>query len=142
MATKKKDVSTTEDGEDDVADVSKSELADVDAKRASGNRSRKGKTAAEDDAYAFKGVQDPTEHPDWTSFRTDVENTAAGDLNQDPREPYPTGNPPDPEQVYAQINGFLPGQGGPGGIAGARDTPNPRANEGRHGWQRPDAKEA
>ena len=70
----------------------------------------------------------PGEHVPAKDFRFRVENTAAGDLNMDPREPYPTGNPPDPREAFYMINGFFPGEGGPGGIAGARDTrgPNPK----------------
>jgi hypothetical protein len=41
-------------------------------------------------------------------FRFRVENTAAGDLNMDPREPYPTGNPPDPREAYYRIHGRYP----------------------------------
>lgn len=41
-------------------------------------------------------------------FRSRVENTAAGDLNQDPREPYPTGNPPDPRESFFRMNGYYP----------------------------------
>jgi len=40
------------------------------------------------------------------SFR--VENTAAGDLNMDPREPYPTGNPPDPREEFYRVHGYYP----------------------------------
>jgi hypothetical protein len=32
----------------------------------------------------------------------------AGDLDQDPREPYPTGNPPDPRETYHSIHGVYP----------------------------------
>src|SRR6476661_727347 len=39
-------------------------------------------------------------------FRARVENTAAGDLNQDPRTPYPTGNPPDPRESFFRMNGY------------------------------------
>jgi len=119
--TKKPNVSTTAEGDDEVADVSRQELAGA-ANAGAAEKSAKGGPKG-----AFKGEQDPKKHPDWTTFRTDVENTAAGDLNQDPREPYPTGNPPDPAQEFAQIWGFKPGEGGKGGIAGAKDTPNPKA---------------
>jgi hypothetical protein len=44
------------------------------------------------------------EHPS-ADFRSRVENTPAGDLNMDPREPYPTGNPPDPEEVRKMTHG-------------------------------------
>jgi hypothetical protein len=39
-------------------------------------------------------------------FRARVENTAAGDLNQDPRTPYPVGNPPDPRESFFRMNGY------------------------------------
>jgi len=50
-------------------------------------------------------------------FRARVENTAAGDLNQDPREPYPTGNPPDPRESFFRMNGYYQDDKdrGPGG---------------------------
>ena len=41
-------------------------------------------------------------------FRSRVENTAAGDLNQDPREPYPVGSPPDPRETFHRIHGHYP----------------------------------
>lgn len=41
-------------------------------------------------------------------FRARVENTAAGDLNQDPREPYPTGSPPDQRESFFRMNGYYP----------------------------------
>jgi hypothetical protein len=44
------------------------------------------------------------EHPG-KDFRFSVENTPAGDLNQDPRTPYPTGNPPDPYEVLREVRG-------------------------------------
>jgi hypothetical protein len=119
---KKANVSTTEEGEDDVADVTKSELKKVDADRQSGNKP----TAS---SYRFKGVQDWREHPDWTTFRTDVENTAAGDLNWPPKEPYPTGNPPTPESQYAQIHGRLPGDDNTPKVKGARDEPKPQKGD-------------
>ena len=117
--------STTAEGEDDLADVSKAELNKVDADRSSGS---KGPKSAKPDKAAFKGTQDPTKHPDWTTFRRDVENTAAGDLNMDPREPYPTGNPPDPEAEFVKIHGRRPGPNNEPKIAGVRDEPKP--NEG------------
>ena len=40
------------------------------------------------------------EHLPGATFGSRIENTAAGDLNQDPREPYPTGNPPDPKENF------------------------------------------
>lgn len=48
------------------------------------------------------------EHLPGPDYRYRVENTAAGDLNMDPREPYPTGNPPDPRESYYRINGHYP----------------------------------
>lgn len=70
----------------------------------------------------------PGEHVPARDYRFRVENTAAGDLNMDPREPYPTGNPPDPKEAFYDINGFYPGEGGTGGIAGVKETnkPNPK----------------
>jgi hypothetical protein len=41
-------------------------------------------------------------------FREAVENTPAGDLDQDPREPYPTGNPPDPKEAFHRMHGHYP----------------------------------
>jgi hypothetical protein len=66
------------------------------------------------------------EHPTGSDYRFRVENTAAGDLNQDPREPYPTGSPPDPREEFFKINGFYPGEGGTGGIAGVKKTSSPK----------------
>ena len=72
---------------------------------------------------------EPGEHVPAKDFRTQVENTAAGDLGLTigPRDPYPTGNPPDPKEAFYDINGFYPGEGGTGGIAGVKktDKPNP-----------------
>ena len=72
---------------------------------------------------------EPGEHVPAKDFRTRVENTAAGDLGLTigPRDPYPTGNPPDPREEFYNINGFYPGEGGTGGIAGVKETdkPNP-----------------
>jgi len=48
------------------------------------------------------------EHLPGPDFRQAVENTAAGDLDMDPREPYPTGNPPDPRETYHRIHGYYP----------------------------------
>ena len=120
-----KNVSTTAEGNDDLADASKTEMDQA----ASTGAADKPSPAQPVASYAFKGVQDTTKHPDWTTFRSDVENTAAGDLNQDPREPYPTGNPPDPKDEFAKIWGFRPGEGGKGGIAGAKDTPKPNPKD-------------
>jgi hypothetical protein len=70
---------------------------------------------------------EPGEHVPAKDYRTRVENTAAGDLGLTigPRDPYPTGNPPDPREEYYNINGFYPGEGGTGGIAGVKKTNNP-----------------
>ena len=71
----------------------------------------------------------PGEHVPAKDARFRVENTAAGDLGLTigPRDPYPTGNPPDPREEFYNINGFYPGEGGTGGMAGVKETdkPNP-----------------
>lgn len=54
----------------------------------------------------------PGEHLPGEDFRAAVENTAAGDLDMDPREPYPTGNPPDPRETYYRIHGQYPSDEG------------------------------
>ena len=48
------------------------------------------------------------EHLPGKDFRTRVENTAAGDLNWDPRKPYPKGNAPDPRESFYRIHGYYP----------------------------------
>lgn len=60
------------------------------------------------------------EHLPGADFRTKIENTAAGDLDMDPREPYPTGNPPDPKESFYRMYGYYPEEGDDA------DTPNPR----------------
>ena len=37
---------------------------------------------------------------------------AATDMNMDPREPYPTGSPPDPREAFRRIHGHYPDEGG------------------------------
>jgi hypothetical protein len=53
---------------------------------------------------------EPGEHVAASDYRTRVENTAAGDLGLTigPRDPYPTGNPPDPREAYYQVRGYYP----------------------------------
>ena len=99
MANNKSKTSTTKDGDDEVSDVSPKDLAKVDKQRSSGNLGSKG-------SVAFKGDADYTEHIDADGFRQTVENTAAGDLNWPPREPYPTGNPPDPREAFHRMHGY------------------------------------
>ena len=83
MATKKK--TTAKQGSADVAP------GDLDyAANAGADEKEKGKPTKKLKAG---------EHLPGPDFRQRVENTAAGDLNQDPREPYPTGNPPDPKEL-------------------------------------------
>ena len=48
------------------------------------------------------------EHLPGKDFRSRVENTAAGDLNWDPRKPYPKGNAPDPRESFYRIHGYYP----------------------------------
>ena len=122
-----RDHSTTAEGEDDLADATPEEMS---AGASTGAQDKLRRDPTTKGSYRFKGEQDPMKHPNWATFRQDVENTAAGDLNWPPREPYPTGNPPDPEDEYAKINGFRPGEGGVGGIAGAKDTPKPNPKTG------------
>jgi hypothetical protein len=38
-------------------------------------------------------------------FRSRIDGTQAGDLNQDPRAPYPWGSPPDPEEIRRRTHG-------------------------------------
>lgn len=45
-------------------------------------------------------------------FREAVANQPAGDLNMDPREPYPTGSPPEPKETFHHIHGHYPDEGG------------------------------
>lgn len=124
--TKKAHTSTTEDGKDDVADVSPRELSKAASQGAAAKTDDVMKKAMEPDRTDPK----PGEHVTAQDARFRVENTAAGDLGQTigPRDPYPTGNPPDPREEFYNINGFYPGEGGTGGIAGVKktDKPNPR----------------
>lgn len=62
------------------------------------------------------------EHLPGDDFRAAVENTAAGDLDQDPREPYATGNPPDPRESFHRIWGFYPPDEGGGEQANQMDA--------------------
>ena len=48
----------------------------------------------------------PGTHLPGADFRTQVENTAAGDLNWDPKAPYPVGDPPDPREEFHRIHGY------------------------------------
>ena len=67
-----------------------------------------------DDNAPDRTPLEPGEHLPGQDFRTRVENTAAGDLNQDPREPYPTGNPPDPKEAFHRMHGHYPDEPPPG----------------------------
>lgn len=58
------------------------------------------------------------EHFKAASFRKDIHQEGAGDLDMDPRQPYPTGNPPDPREEFFMINGYYPGEGGATGQGG------------------------
>lgn len=93
--------STAAEGEDDLADATAGEME---------QGAGVGPGAPEPASAEFKGEQDPSVHPDNTTFRSDVENTGAGDLGKyiAPHEPYPTGNPPSPEDEYAKIHGRRP----------------------------------
>lgn len=99
--TTKKNTSTTADGDDEKADVSTKELEDA------GNAGAQAKTAPKAAAGAKTAAHLPAE-----DFRAAVVNEPAGDLNMDPREPYPTGNPPDPKEAFHRIHGHYPGEPG------------------------------
>jgi hypothetical protein len=117
--TKDDDATTSNVSEEDLATAANTGAADI------ARQSDVMREAMEPD----RTNPQPGEHVPAKDFRFRVENTAAGDLNMDPREPYPTGNPPDPREEYYNINGFYPGEGGTGGIAGVKktDKPNPEA---------------
>lgn len=87
------------DDDDKTAPVTKGEL-DKAANRGAETKKRPG----EPNRKPLK----EGEHPG-ADFRSRVENSPAGDLNMDPREPYPTGNPPDPEQEHFRNHGGGPG---------------------------------
>jgi hypothetical protein len=101
MATKKKNTSTTADGDDEKADATTEELKDA------GNAGAQAKKAPK--AKAGKKAQ---AHVPAEGFRAAVANQPAGDLNMDPREPYPTGNPPDHKETFHHIHGHYPDEGG------------------------------
>lgn len=108
-------VSTGEEGEDDLADVTGSELE--------GAASTGGTPPPQPEVEPLEAG----EHLPGEDFRARVENTAAGDLDQDPREPYPTGNPPDPRESFHRINGFYPPEesGAPADAQAAQMDANP-----------------
>lgn len=104
--------------DDQTADVSPRELATAanagaDFKRLQEESAMSAEANAPDRSPLAEG-----EHLPGKDFRTKVENTAAGDLNMDPRQPYPTGNPPDPREAFHRMHGYYPedkpSQTGPG----------------------------
>jgi len=82
MAKKSRDISTTEDGEDDLADSRPQELENTPANSA---------------------------HTSSATFRQDVHQQRVTRVDEDlgigPRDPYPTGNPPDEREIYHSIHG-------------------------------------
>jgi len=123
---KKPNTSTTADGDDETADVSPEELKGAANQGAAAkHKLTPMQKAMEPDRTDPK----PGEHVPAKDYRFRVENTAAGDLNMDPREPYETGNPPDPREEFFHIHGHYPGEGGTGGIAGVKETAKPNPKE-------------
>jgi hypothetical protein len=106
---KKPNTSTTADGDDETADVSTEELKGA-ANAGAADKTRSKNVQAQ--AKAMEPDRTPLKEGEHLpgDFRFRVENTAAGDLNMDPREPYPTGNPPDPKEEFYRINGHYPGE--------------------------------
>jgi hypothetical protein len=96
--------------EDDLktqTDVSTDELATA------GNAGAEAKSGNDPNAPNRTPLQQG-QHLPGKDFRTQVENTAAGDLNMDPREPYPTGNPPDPRESFHRMHGYYKEEEGDG----------------------------
>jgi len=85
MAKKSRDISTTADGEDDLADVTPQELEGTPANAA---------------------------HTSSATFRQDVHQQPVTRVDEDlgigPRDPYPTGNPPDQREIFHSIHGSYP----------------------------------
>jgi hypothetical protein len=87
---------------------------DVDALATAGSAGAEDKLRSEADQRQMEANRPdqtplaPGEHLPGADFRFKVQGTFAGDLNQDPRTPYATGNPPDPREEYYRINGFYP----------------------------------
>jgi len=59
-------------------------------------------------APAAKAGKKASPHLPAENFRAEVANQPAGDLNMDPRQPYPTGNPPEPKETFHHIHGHYP----------------------------------
>jgi hypothetical protein len=100
-AKHKANTSTTAEGEDDLADVDPGELDHAANAGAQTKKAPKAKTRKENSPHI------PAE-----DFRAAVANQPAGDLNMDPREPYPTGNPPDHRETFHRIHGHYPDEAG------------------------------
>jgi len=83
MAKKSRDISTTADGEDDLADVTPQELEGTPANAA---------------------------HTSSETFRQDVHQQPVVRVDEDlgigPRDPYPTGSPPDEKEIFHSIHGY------------------------------------
>jgi len=100
MAKKSRDISTTEEGEDDLADSRPQELENTPANRTLNAP----KTGQPRDAA--------TGHTTSETFRQDVHQQPVTRVDEDlgigPRDPYPTGNPPDEREIFHSIHGTYP----------------------------------
>jgi hypothetical protein len=104
MATKKKNTSTTADGNDEKADVSKAELK----KAANAGAAEKTKQNPKTEVKAEKRG----EHVPHQNFREAVHQSPVTLVDEDlgigPRDPYPTGNPRPQEDIEAEVRGVVP----------------------------------
>lgn len=105
MAKATKNTSTTADGDDEVSDVSKSELdkaANAGAAQKATPQNPKTKVKAE-----TRGEHVPAEN-----FREAVHQSPVTRVEEDlgigVRDPYPTGNPPDPREAFHRVHGYYP----------------------------------
>ena len=103
MATQKKNTSTTKDGDDEVADVSPKELA----KAASAGAAEK---ATPQNPKTEVRPEKRGEHVPSPNFREAVHQSPITRVDEDlgigVRDPYPTGNPPDPAEAFKRIHGY------------------------------------
>jgi len=100
------------DKDDQTSDIDPKEL-DRAGNRGAGSKG--GERGERQQAKANEPSRKPLkegEHLPGADFRTRVENTAAGDLDWPPREPYPKGNPPDHRESFHRIHGYYPPEEG------------------------------
>lgn len=105
MTTKhKSDTSTTAEGEDDLADVTKQELA------AGANAGAEEKLGPQDPLPPPVEPEVRGEHVKSADMRQAVHQSAVTRIEEDlgigVRDPYPTGNPPDQREIFHSIHGW------------------------------------